>query len=256
MDGECCRVRFVGYGNEEDMELSALRSPDAALQAQSSQDWKPGSQCRAVYSEDGLVYPAVVLWVKGQRCRIRYDEYNNEEELDVSSLLNSDELHGPSKAGPVKGSGWKSTATSPHFDWRRKRREENQGERGGERRSAWREDQQNSSWVKDKPGNQSKVEKEADERRRGNQQRNGAEKPTNHSFPLFPPLPPPPPFQSGSGDPLPFFPPLPTWMSGGKESSTPSASDAISSILMLWYMCGFHTGSYLAQQQFRSTSKD
>ncbi len=62
------------------------------------QDWKAGSRCRAVYSEDGLVYPAVVLWVKGQRCRIRFDKYNNEEEQDVSGLLSNDELHGPSRA--------------------------------------------------------------------------------------------------------------------------------------------------------------
>ncbi|XP_054861411.1 survival motor neuron protein-like isoform X5 [Amphiprion ocellaris] len=218
------------------------------------EDWKTGSRCRAVFSEDGLIYPAVVLWVKGQRCRIRFDEYNNEEDQDVSGLLSPDELHGPSRA---KG-GRKSIATSTNFDFRRRRREENQGERGGERRPAWRDDQQNSSWVKERPGNQSKVEKEADEKRRGNQQRDGAEKPTNHSFPFFPPFPPPP--QSGSGDPLSFLPlfppPLPAWMFGGKESGTPSAIDTTSSIMMLWYMCGFHTGSYLAQQQFRSASKD
>uniref|UniRef100_A0A3Q1GF09 Survival motor neuron protein-like n=1 Tax=Acanthochromis polyacanthus TaxID=80966 RepID=A0A3Q1GF09_9TELE len=160
VDGERRRVRFIGYGNEEDMEVSALKTSDAEPQPLSSQDWKPGSRCRAVFSEDGLVYPAVVLWVKGQRCRIRFDEYNNEEEQDVSGLLNPDELYGPSRAK----------------------------------------------------------------------------------------------------DPLPFLPlfppPLPAWMFGGKESGTPSPIDATSSIMMLWYMCGFHTGSYLAQQQFRSTSKD
>lgn len=62
------------------------------------QDWEPGSRCRAVYSEDGLVYPAVVLWVKGQRCRVRFDNYNNEEDQDLSGLLKPNELHGPSTA--------------------------------------------------------------------------------------------------------------------------------------------------------------
>ena len=51
-----------------------------------------------MFSEDGLVYPAVVLWVKGQRCRVRFDDYNNEEEQDVNNLLNPDELHGPARA--------------------------------------------------------------------------------------------------------------------------------------------------------------
>lgn len=66
------------------------------------QDWKPGSQCRAVYSEDGLFYPAVVLWVKGQRCRVRFDDYNNEEEQDVNCLLSPSELYGPSRAATIK----------------------------------------------------------------------------------------------------------------------------------------------------------
>lgn len=66
------------------------------------QDWKPGSPCRAVYSEDGLVYPAVVLWVKGQRCRVRYDVYNNEDELDVGHLLRPDEPRGPISVAAAK----------------------------------------------------------------------------------------------------------------------------------------------------------
>lgn len=59
-----------------------------------------------MYSEDGLVYPAVVLWVKGQRCRVRFNDYNNEEEQDVSNLLSPDELHGPSKATTAKVKTW------------------------------------------------------------------------------------------------------------------------------------------------------
>ncbi|XP_044055939.1 survival motor neuron protein-like isoform X2 [Siniperca chuatsi] len=238
LDGERCRVRFDGYGNEEDVELSALRSPDASLQTQrqNSQDWKPGSRCRAVYSEDGLVYPAVVLWVKGQRCGVRFDNYNNEEEQDVGSLLNPDELRGPSRAAAAKGSSRTSSVTSS---------EENQRERGAARRSAWRDDEHNSSWVKEKP---SKVEKE--EKKRGNQRRDGAEKPTDHSFSFFPPFPPPP--ESGSGGPVSFIPPPPPppplWTFGGKESGSSPAINATSSMLMLWYMCGFHTGSFMSQR--------
>ena len=70
------------------------------------QEWRPGSRCRAVYSEDGLVYPAVVLWVKDHRCCVRYDDYNNEEEHDIGSLLNPDELHGPSRATTSKVRIW------------------------------------------------------------------------------------------------------------------------------------------------------
>uniref|UniRef100_A0A8C9ZP80 Tudor domain-containing protein n=1 Tax=Sander lucioperca TaxID=283035 RepID=A0A8C9ZP80_SANLU len=143
LDGERCRVRFNGYGNQQDVDLSDLKSPDAAPQTQrpNSQDWKPGARCRAVYVEDGLVYPAVVLWVKGQRCGVRFDDYNNEEEVDAGSLMNPDELHGPSRA--TKGSNWQFIVTNGKVDWKMRkkgerggegRREESQGERGGEGR--------------------------------------------------------------------------------------------------------------------------
>ncbi|XP_036971271.1 survival motor neuron protein-like [Acanthopagrus latus] len=118
LDGERCRVRFHGYNNEEEVELSTLHSPDVAVQQQRqnsqvvcvNQNWRAGSQCRAMYSEDGLVYPAVVLWVKGQRCRVRFNDYNNEEEQDISSLLSLDELHGPSKATAAKAQQFKSSS--------------------------------------------------------------------------------------------------------------------------------------------------
>ncbi|XP_022614768.1 survival motor neuron protein-like [Seriola dumerili] len=201
LDAERCRVHFNSYGNEEDVELSALQRLRAApvWLTFMSQDWSPGSRCRAVYSEDGLVYPAMVLWVKGQRCCVRFDDYNNEEEQDISSLLNPDELHGASRS-TTKGSSWKSISTN-NSDWKRGRREEKQEERRGERRD-------------------------------------------DHSF-FWDPLsfiPPPPP------------PPL--WTFGGKESSSSTGVDSTSSMLMLWYMCGFHTGSFMAQQLLRSTSKD
>lgn len=129
VNSNCCRVRFCGYGNEQEAELSALRRPDTSasklpvcqvthtlhqhstpfepaggshMMWNLSQDWKPGSRCRAVFSEDGLVYPAVVLWVKGQHCRVRYDDYNNEEEHNVDHLLSPDELHGPSRTATNK----------------------------------------------------------------------------------------------------------------------------------------------------------
>ncbi|XP_014269194.3 uncharacterized protein LOC101471703 isoform X3 [Maylandia zebra] len=214
-----------------------------------SKDWKPGSQCRAVYSEDGLFYPAVVLWVKGQRCRIRFDDYNNEEEQDVNCLLSPDELYGPSRAATIKASNWRSNLTS------RRRSRENQGERGAERRSAGKDDQ-NYSRDKERPGDQRKVEKEAEEKKES-QQTVGAEKTTSHSFRPFPPPP-----HLGSEDrvsflaPPPFPPPPPSWMFGGKESDGSPGTDSTSSMLMLWYMCGFHTGSFMAQQMFKPASRD
>lgn len=56
------------------------------------QVWMLGSRCRAVYSEDGLVYPAVLVWMRGERCRVKFEGYGNEEELELSTLLSPDDL--------------------------------------------------------------------------------------------------------------------------------------------------------------------
>ncbi|XP_034567415.1 survival motor neuron protein-like isoform X3 [Notolabrus celidotus] len=220
--------------------------PAAEPSCTESKDWRSGYRCRAMYSGDGLVYPAVILWVKGQRCCVRYDDYNNEEEQDVSSLLNINELHRPIRATAAKTC---SAGVSFHLQCGRKmsvssRREDRPGDRGAERKSVWR-DEQHNSWVKERPSYQNKAEKE--------EKKKDGEKPTNPSFPFFPPFPP---YQSNSGDSLSFTPPPPppsAWAVGGKETA---GVDSASNMLMLWYMCGFHTGNFLAQQAFKSGSKD
>ncbi|KAM8746393.1 uncharacterized protein AB9X84_017258 isoform 4-T5 [Acanthopagrus schlegelii] len=137
-----------------------------------------------MYSEDGLVYPAVVLWVKGQRCRVRFNDYNNEEEQDISSLLSLDELHGPSKATTAKlrrisDSFWVGLSEPPagccvELHCRSAAALTGRGAAaGGGRR---REEQHYSS---------SEVKEQG-------QKVMGTEIPTNHSFSFFPPFPPPP----------------------------------------------------------------
>ncbi|XP_053709570.1 survival motor neuron protein-like isoform X8 [Synchiropus splendidus] len=166
--------------NDKGLEVQedALSPSATASTSVHVREWKAGSPCRAVFSEDGLVYPAVVMWVEGQRCRVRYDVYNNEEEVDIGSLLQPDELPGSNRA--VKGPIFRST------DWRRKRREENQSG-GGER--------------------------------------------------------------SSPVEPLTFTPPPPF---GGKDPD----SDTASNMMMMWYMCGFHTGTFMAQQRYKSSCSD
>ncbi|KAM9479193.1 uncharacterized protein ACWYII_006554 [Salvelinus alpinus] len=59
-----------------------------------SKVWGLGYRCRAVCFEDGLVYPAVLVWLRDERCRVKFEGYGNEEELELSSLLSPDELGG------------------------------------------------------------------------------------------------------------------------------------------------------------------
>ena len=49
-----------------------------------------------------MVYPAVVLWVKGERCCVCFDGYENKEEQEVSALLSLGALHGNSMGAAAK----------------------------------------------------------------------------------------------------------------------------------------------------------
>ncbi|KAM9358178.1 uncharacterized protein ABDE67_003677 isoform 3-T3 [Symphorus nematophorus] len=231
-----------------DGQLDGQTAPPPAAEPSGPQSkWVVGASCQAVWSEDGQVYPAKVVCVDGERCRVRFSGYGNEEEVELSALRSPDAARQTQRQNS-QGSSWRSGLSSgcSNSDWKRSRREDNQGDRGAERRTAWRDEQHNnsssssSSSVKDKSAHPSKVEKEAEEKKKA----------TNHCFPFFPPFPPP---QSSSGDRVSFIPPPPPppplWSFGGTDV------DASSSMLMLWYLCGFHTGSYLAQQEFRSSSK-
>ena len=45
--------------------------------------WRVGERCLALYSEDGVEYPAVVRAVKEwkETCVVEFDGYGNEEEI-------------------------------------------------------------------------------------------------------------------------------------------------------------------------------
>ncbi|XP_042271595.1 survival motor neuron protein-like [Thunnus maccoyii] len=103
--------------------------------------------------------------------------------------------------------------------------------------------------VKVRPSNHTKVEKDVEEKKkRGNQQRDEGDKPTNHSFSVFLPFPPPP--HTSSGDPVSFIPPPPPpplWLFG--ESGGSAGVNVTSSMLMLWYMCGYMVSNTPPQQR-------
>jgi survival motor neuron protein len=57
----------------------------------SNVNWKVGDHCVAVYTEDGVSYPAVIIDInnKDNTCRIRYDIYENEEDKSLDELFES-----------------------------------------------------------------------------------------------------------------------------------------------------------------------
>nr|XP_029489582.1 survival motor neuron protein-like isoform X1 [Oncorhynchus nerka] len=256
LEGERCKVKFDNYGNEEEMDLSAML-PEAADQPRKEKRvWMLGSRCRAVYSEDGLVYPAVLVWMRGERCRVKFEGYGNEEELELSTLLSPDDLGrhcGRATAKAVEG--FRSTSNNS-ADWKKDREWRTPKQEGHEEPSSPRPPEfppGKGFNLGNEQGNKKKPSSRKEEP-------NGrSREPNDHPFPFFPPVPPP----NGSLDFLSLLPPPPpppcVWppragLVDAGDGLGSSVTD-LSSMLLSWYLCGYHTGCYMAMQQTAASHK-
>lgn len=83
-----CRSRVVGSKKN----LEQLNQPEPPSDGKNNDkltvDWKPNDHCRAVWSEDGIEYEAVVCSINesNRSCLVRYIGYDNVEVHKLSSL--------------------------------------------------------------------------------------------------------------------------------------------------------------------------
>ncbi|XP_066472703.1 survival of motor neuron protein-like [Tiliqua scincoides] len=179
--------------------------------------WRVNDACSAVWSEDGNVYQATITsinWKKGT-CIVVYTGYGNKEEQNLSDLLPPEDAEGTNERSAV----------------------ENENE------TQYSTDESDLSFQS--PGNKHNRTKSAH---------------WNSHFPLPPPPVPglgrpglkfsgPPPFLSGWPPPFPSGPPLippPPPLSPDSDDD-----EALGSMLIAWYMSGYHTGYYLGLKQNR-----
>ncbi|XP_056369389.1 survival motor neuron protein isoform X2 [Oenanthe melanoleuca] len=175
--------------------------------------WKVGDSCSAVWSEDGNLYLATIASINQKRgtCVVTYTGYGNQEEQNLSDLL------------------------PPASD------ETNDNET---------------------PYSTDESEKSSQSPRNKNNCTKARFSPQNLRFPTPPPppapglgksgskfkVPPsflscwPPPFPAGP----PLIPPPPPMMPDSAEDD-----EALGSMLIAWYMSGYHTGYYLGLKQSR-----
>ncbi|KAJ8408435.1 hypothetical protein AAFF_G00258490 [Aldrovandia affinis] len=252
VEGERGTVKFDGYGNEEEVELSALLSegcdqPSGEIQVRRplNQQWVLGCRCRAVWSEDGLVYPAVLVWEEGGCGRVQFEGYGNEEELDLSALLPPEEpKSGMSDiaAAQVEETG---PASCGNTDWRK------------ENSAPSREDSAITLPSGCTTGvARSRYRSRGEPRKEQGRKTTGSwEEERTLPFNFFPPVPPPPESSLGA---LPLNPPPPppppcAWPPrggpGGGVEDLDSDVTELSTMLLSWYFCGYHTGCYMATQQ-------
>ncbi|XP_017689292.1 PREDICTED: survival of motor neuron protein-like isoform X5 [Lepidothrix coronata] len=185
--------------------------------------WKVGDSCSAVWSEDGNLYLATIASINQKRgtCVVTYTGYGNQEEQNLSDLLP------PASDETVNGTG-------------------NSGENENET-----------------PYSTDESEKSSQSPRNKNNCTKARFSPQNLRFPTPPPPPPvpglgrpgskcktPPSFLSCWPPPFPAGPPLippPPPM----RPDCPEDDEALGSMLIAWYMSGYHTGYYLGLKQSR-----
>ncbi|NXK55350.1 SMN protein, partial [Chauna torquata] len=187
--------------------------------------WKVGDSCNAVWSEDGNVYLATIASINQKRgtCVVTYTGYGNKEEQNLSDLLP------PASDETVNKMG-------------------NSGENENETPYSTDESEKSSQSPKNK-----------------NNCTKARFSPQNLRFPIPPAAPglgrvssalseiilipllsllTPPPFLSCWPPPFPAGPPLiPPPPPVGPDS--PEDDEALGSMLIAWYMSGYHTGYYL-----------
>ncbi|NXC24752.1 SMN protein, partial [Campylorhamphus procurvoides] len=189
-----------------------------------SKQWKVGDSCSAVWSEDGNLYLATIASINQKRgtCVVTYTGYGNQEEQNLSDLLP------PASDETVDGTG-------------------NSGENENET-----------------PYSTDESEKSSQSPRNKNNCTKSRFSPQNMQFPTPPPVPglgrvsstmsemihipllslTPPSFLSCWPPPFPVGPPL---IPPPPPMRPDSAEDdeALGSMLIAWYMSGYHTGYYL-----------
>ncbi|XP_048733380.2 survival motor neuron protein 1-like [Ostrea edulis] len=188
--------------------------------------WRPGDQCRATFSEDGLVYDAEILSVDQQTgtCVVRYRGYGNEEEQILDNLK------------PAPG--------------RRPRQQRLSDMEGGSMADSMDWCGQRSDSSSKAPGTSHQTHTST--------HRSGFPWPSmppmpNFSFPPQFPFPGMPSF-SNFTKPLPqqsnipFMPPPPPPVD---DDVMDGDNEAMCSMLMAWYMSGYHTGYYQGMKQAR-----
>ncbi|KAJ7426851.1 Survival motor neuron protein [Willisornis vidua] len=192
-------------------DTALIKAYDKAV---ASFKWKVGDSCNAVWSEDGNLYPATIASINQKRgtCVVTYTGYGNQEEQNLSDLLP------PASHETVNGTG-------------------NSGENENETPYSTDESEKSSQ----SPQNKNNCTK-------------ARFSPQNIRFPTPPPVPGlgrpgskfktppsflscwPPPFPAGP----PLIPPPPPMRPDSAEDD-----EALGSMLIAWYMSGYHTGYYL-----------
>ncbi|KAM7024542.1 survival motor neuron protein-like isoform 2-T2 [Acridotheres tristis] len=211
--------------------------------------WKVGDSCSAVWSEDGNLYLATIASINQKRgtCVVTYTGYGNQEEQNLSDLLP------PASDETTQADG--GNESIPLL------LELSMEEREGTTRNSLVKDNIAKMNDNETPYSTDESEKSSLSPRNKSNCTKAKFSPQNLRFPTPPPPAPgvgksgakfkappsflscwPPPFPAGP----PLIPPPPPMRPDSAEDD-----EALGSMLIAWYMSGYHTGYYLGLKQSR-----
>ncbi|XP_067415912.1 survival motor neuron protein 1-like isoform X2 [Emydura macquarii macquarii] len=196
-EGGGCMVEYEHYGNREAQKLRDLLPPDGTPDGarEPRRTWKAGDVCSAIWSGDGLLYPATVRSVDAAAgtCLVEFDGYGNKEQQALEELL--------PPGGAVDGDpgSWRAEEEAPGV-----------------------------------PRGRSPGSPREPPHSRGRQSTKGER--AHH-------VPPPP-----KAVPL---PPPPLRGPPGTEEDDDEEEGALACMLLAWHMSGYHTGFYMGLRQGR-----
>ncbi|XP_014232335.1 survival motor neuron protein [Trichogramma pretiosum] len=176
-------------------------------QKQMQKKWVVGSPCRAIYSEDGEYYEAVItkIFENTGTCTVKFIGYNNKETVELCALIESDGLQSQIAQQKEATTSQEENSNSMEYEQTQK---------------------VNGFHVNDSDiVNESKL--------------------FNNMYMTAPSFNPP-------MSSIPPAPPLPPQLMARLPETD---ADALSSMLMSWYISGFHTGYYHGLKQAKSNQE-
>ncbi|XP_006002377.1 survival motor neuron protein 1 isoform X1 [Latimeria chalumnae] len=225
-----CVVVYRGYGNEEVQNLCDLLPPSDDSEDDSKylkKQWQVGDPCYAVWSGDGLVYPAAIKSIHKARrkCVVVYEGYGNEEELSLSDLLPSSYIFTEGKSRRHQEKAGKTRAASSQEQEQATKKQSKSSKKSSNHWSNW-------PWPvpPPSPGPLPHV-------------------PAYNSTQDYPWYGMPPPHLQGHPPLVPSWPPVIPPFPPPPPPVTPEFDDDADStlvcMLLAWYMSGYHTGYYM-----------
>jgi survival motor neuron protein len=185
--------------------------------------WKVGQHCRCVFSEDGLEYEAQIIKIVDGSGLVRYTGYGNEELQELANLKASlgNKAREAQTREALEAQAVVDDQASSHV------LQEQAASVPFQVSVAT-----NSSMAPPPPPQPPHVPLMAHPKPRESSTRKRTPSATPHSMGT----PPPPSFLAMAGPP-------------------PQEDEALASMLMSWYMSGYHTGYYRALKQFKAHCK-